>query len=85
MSYTAARGILLQLTRLSSAVPRAFCLIRVASECHMKEISVHRHTIPRRGAKKIGPRAIPVIRVAESPREAPRLARFSVPQRGSAF
>ena len=28
--------------------------------------SVHRHTIPRRGAKKIGPRAIPVIRVAES-------------------
>ena len=25
------------------------------------------HTIPRRGAKKIGPRAIPVIRVAESP------------------
>ena len=35
MSYTAARGILLQLTRLSPAVPRAFCLIRVASRCHM--------------------------------------------------
>ena len=66
MSYTAARGILLQLTR-SPAVPRAFCLIRVASGCHMQEISVNRRTIPRRGAKKIGPRAIPVIRVAESP------------------
>ena len=34
-SYTGARGILLQLTRLSPAVPRAFCLIRVASGCHM--------------------------------------------------
>ena len=64
MSTTAARGIL---TRLWPAVPRAFCLIRVASGCHVSEISVHRHTIPRRGAKKIGPRTIPVIRVAESP------------------
>ena len=39
MSYTAARGILLQLTRLSPglslAVPCAFCLIRVASGCHV--------------------------------------------------
>ena len=35
ISYTAARGILLQLTRLSPAVPRAFCLIRVASGGHM--------------------------------------------------
>ena len=59
MSYTAARGILLQLTRLSPAVPRAFCLIRVAPGCHMWGISVPSHTIPQRGAKKSVPERFP--------------------------
>ena len=66
LSYTAARGILLQLTRLSPAVPRALVnQSGIGMPC--VRISVHRHTIPRRGAKKIGRRAIPVIREAESP------------------
>ena len=74
MSYTAARGILLQLTQLS----RVLFEIRMQTLdtlVGMYEISVHRHTIPRHRTKKISHRVIPVICVAESPSGAdPRRA-----------
>ena len=51
MSCTNARGILLQLTRLSPAVPRAFCLIMVASIPYVRNFCPQAHNSAARREK----------------------------------
>ena len=66
MSYTAARGILLQLTRLSPAVPCVLLNQGGIGMPYVRNFCPQAHNFAAR-REKIGPRAIPMICEAESP------------------